>query len=213
MGVPHHLVEYFSARDAKAYAGNAAQAIEDALKDGWKMSMKAAERHSQASDDALKWFCMQWTFTLIFQKIMDMRSNRYYMFLVDDCRLNRPFDDINLLMQFICRDARRLGKPASIIQLDVFDGLDSPRIEREPLPDVPSQVLVRGLSGCGDRALILNSSGARILYQRMCETAGAWNLEGQLWRMAQEADQSGFYSIAVPGFFIEWTQVPDRVLI
>lgn len=213
MGVPHRLIEYFPARDGQAYVGDGGRAVEDALKEGWKLSPKRAEMCSQRSEAGpLKWFCMQWTFTMIFQKIMNMPSNRYYMFLVDDCRLNRPFPEIHLLMKFIHRDSRHLGKPASIIQLDVFDLLDSPRIEREPLESVPSKVLVRGLGGCGDRALILDNNGGRILYERMCETGGSWNVEGQLWRMAQEEDQSGFYSIAPHGFFIGWTNVPDSML-
>lgn len=213
MGVPHRLIEYFPARDGQAYVGNGGRAVEEALKEGWKLSPRMAEGCSHWSDArSLKWFCMRWTFTMIFQQIMNMPSNRYYMFLVDDCRLNRPFSEIHLLMKFIGRDCRRLGKSASIIQLDVFDLLDSPRIEREPLPSVPSKVLVRGLSGCGDRALILDNNGGRILYERMCETGGGWNVEGQLWRMAQEEDQSGFYSIASPGFLIGWTNVPDSML-
>ena len=92
--------------------------------------------------------------------------------------------------------------------MNVFENFDSPRIEREPIPTIPSKVLVRGLGGAGDGGLIVDKNGARILYERMCETGGAWNLEGQLWRMAQEEDQSGYYSIAPPHYMIDWIKVP-----
>ena len=80
--------------------------------------------------------------------------------------------------------------------------------KREPLPNVASKVLVRGLGGAGDGGLILDNNGARILYERMCETGGVRNLEGELWQMAQEEDQSGFYSITPPHYMIDRIRVP-----
>ncbi len=213
MGVPHRLIEYFPARDGQAYVGDAGRAVEDALKEGWRLSPQMAEGYSKRPDAGpLKWFCMQWTFTMIFQQIMNAPSDKYYMFLIDDFGLKRPYDEFQLMMGFIVRDGKKLGKPAAIIQLDVFELFDCPRVEREPMPNIASKVVVRGLGGAGDGGLILDNKGARILFDRMCETGGQWNLEGQLWQMAQEEDQSGFYSIVPPHYMIDWIKVPGSVL-
>lgn len=193
MGVPHDLIEYFPARDGQAYVGDAGQAVEQALKEGWKLSSQIAEGYSKRSDsETLKWFCMRWTFTMIFQEIMNAPSNRYFMFLIDDFGLKRPYHEFRYMMKFVAGDSQKLGKPAAIIQLDVFEFFDCPRVEREPLLNVASKVLVRGLGGAGDGGLILDSNGARILYERMCETGGGRNLEGELWQMAQEEISQGF---------------------
>ena len=213
MGVPCSLIEYFPARDGQAYEGDAARAVEEAQREGWRLSPEMAESYSQQYvPGSLKWFCMRWTFTMIFQQIMNAPADTYYMFLLDDFGLKRPFKEFLHLLRFVTSDAKHLGSSASIIQLDVWDLLDCPRVEREPIGSIASKVVVRGLSGAGDAGFILNNEGARILYERMCETGGAWNMEGQIWRMAQEEDQSGFYSVAPPRYMIDIIPVSSSAL-
>ena len=130
MGVPYGQIEYFPARDGQSYVGDAGRAVEEALKEGWKLSSQMAERYSQRSDaGALKWFCMRWTFTVILQEIMNAPSNKYFMFLIDDFCLKRPYHELRHMMKFAMGDSQKLGKPAAIIQLDVFELFDCPRVE------------------------------------------------------------------------------------
>ena len=57
MGVPYHLIEYFPARDGKAYMGDAPRAVERAQKEGWRLSPEIAEAYSKYSDaNSLKEF-------------------------------------------------------------------------------------------------------------------------------------------------------------
>lgn len=209
MGVPYPLIEYFPARDREDYAGDALRAVEEAVKEGWRLPPKIAEQRSKQSDSrSLKWFCMQWTFTMIFQRLMNAPADKYYMFLIDDIGFKRPFREFQQLTGFVDRDSKQLGIPARIVQLDVFENFDVPRVERVPISYIASKVLVRGLGGAGDAGLIVTNKGARILYERMCATGGAGNLEGQLWQMAQTEDQTGFYSVVPPRYMIDWIKVP-----
>ena len=67
MGVTHGLIEYFPARDGQAYVGDGGRAVEDALKEGWKLSPREGRRICEASEArSLKWFCMRWTFAMVF---------------------------------------------------------------------------------------------------------------------------------------------------
>ena len=69
MGVPFNQIEYFPARDCEHYVGDAARAVEDAKKEGWEMNPRKAATYLQWSEvERLKWFCMRWTFTMIFKK-------------------------------------------------------------------------------------------------------------------------------------------------
>ncbi|MDE0298610.1 MAG: hypothetical protein OXN17_08265 [Candidatus Poribacteria bacterium] len=213
MGFPYQIIEYFPARDRHTYLGDAPRAVNEALKEGFKLDPGMVSKYSKHSDTiSLKWFCMRWTFTMIFQKIMNIGTDgKYYKFLIDDFRPMRPFREFRQMMSFVDRDESNKSNSEEariIVQLDVFENFDVPRLEREPIPNVASKVLVRGLGGAGDGGLVMNKEGARILYDRMCETGGGWNLEGQLWRMAQEEDQSGFYSVAPPHYMIKWIDVP-----
>lgn len=209
MGVPHSRIEYFPARDGQAYGSDTARLVEDALKEGWRLPSQIAEEYSKKCDPrSSRIFCTQWTFTMVFKQIMNAPADKYYMFLIDDFGIKRLFHEFCGMMGFVKRDSEELGIPATIVQLEVFDKFDCPRIEREPVWRCASKVLVRGLGGAGDGGLVVNNEGARIVYERLCETGGLWNLEGQLWRMAQAEDQSGFYSIAPSRYMIDWIQVP-----
>ena len=209
MGVPYSHIEYFPARDGQAYGSDTARLVEDALKEGWRLPPQIAEEYTKKCDPRLsRVLCTQWTFTMIFKQIMNAPDDKYYMFLIDDLAFKRPFGEFLGLMGFVLRDSQKIGKPATIVQLDVFEKFDMPRIEREPVGRCASKVLVRGLGGAGDAGLIVNNEGARILYEHMCETGAAWNLEGELWRLAQAEDQSGFYSIAPSRYMIDFIRVP-----
>ena len=52
---------------------------------------------------------MKWTFTMIFQELMNALANKYYMFLIDDFGLKRPYDEFVQMMEFIRRDSSHLG--------------------------------------------------------------------------------------------------------
>ena len=209
MGVPYPHIEYFPARDGQAYGSDTARLVEDALKEGWRLPPQIAEEYSKKCDPrSSRIFCTQWTFTMVFKQIMNAPDDKYYMFLIDDFGIKRPFIEFLSMMGFVCRDNQKTGKPAIIVQLDVFDKFGVPRIEREPVERDASGVLARGLGGAGDGGLIVNNKGAHILYEHMCETGAAWNLEGELWRIAQAEDQSGFYSIIPSRYMIDFIRVP-----
>ena len=214
MGVTHGLIEYFPARDGQAYVGDGGRAVEDALKEGWKLSPERVEGFAKASEArSLKWFCMRWTFAMVFRHIMlmDTPSDRYYMFLIDDFGMHRPFNEFQELSEFVRRDSHDMNAFANIIQLNVFDNFHHPKVERQHIPSIPSKVLVRGLSGLGDGGLIVNAGGAQVVYEEMCRANGRKNLEHVMWYMAQDSNQAGFYSISVPSYMIHWMRCPASV--
>lgn len=201
MGVPNALIEYFPARDCHDFAGAPERAVAEAKREGWKMNENKATSYLNWHQMVmLKVFCTRWTFVLIFQKIMHIRSDGYFIFMVDDSRFIQPYDIIVGIVDYAISHGDALGVSPSIIQLHPWETPNEPFVNRTPIDtEHPiGRLVAHGLRGSGDAALIINRHGAQILYERMCITGGSHSLEGQLWLMAQEPDQSGFYSVLNP---------------
>ena len=141
MGVPYSQIEYFPARDAQAYAGNPRAAVDDAIHEGFKLRPKMIDEWSRPGT-VLKHFCIPWTFTMIFKKIMETRSKQYFMFLLDDYRLACDFFYLNEFVETVHKDAK--NRQALIIQLEVLHIIDFlPITDRPPVKRFKG--LVRGL--------------------------------------------------------------------
>ena len=213
MGVPNALIEYFPARDCQDYVGRPAEAVAQAEREGWHINRHKARSYLEWPDSMRKWFCMRWTFVLIFKRIMEEHSDGYFVFLVDDHRFCQPYEVLLGLLEYAVSDANTRSISPSIIQLHPWETPNEPLVERHAIDtdDVYGSRIARGLRGSGDVALVLNKTGAAILFERMCVTGGSHSLEGQLWFMAKEPDQTGFYSILESNPIIAGIYLPNAL--
>ena len=211
-GTPIERIEYFPARDARDWIDNAPAAVATAIAEGFHINDECSHNYSRQNTlDALKWFCMRWTFTMCLKSIMNYPSNQYLMFLIDDFALNRPFNHFEQLLNLAIDDAKQHAEQVRLIQLDVRNRIDLQKEQRHPVPGIFTDILVRGLAGAGDAGFLLNSEGAAVLYHQMCRTGGRWNLEGQLWHIANHDDQSGFYATLHSGYWLRRLHIPELV--
>lgn len=207
--VPHSIIKYIHAYDYYHYQHDrdGTRAVNDAYASGWEINPQKAVSYRGWHGSHLKQFCVRWTFTIIFKHLINRPTNDIYMFLLDDFILLKPYEHLMQILDDAASHAAQ-SHPADtpfILQITSWDRSKYPLTMRDPIPNNP--YVCQGLAGYGDGALIVNPPGAAAIYNKMCETGGSLNLEGQLWEMSQQPPQPGHYSLVKNHTICSWA--PD----